>query len=100
MVLSFAEGVVDKIEEIYLAQEGPRFSKWTSDLNQQIVYLEQRMRQASIDFTVVKVRQNCDNMHLTIDGDADQVSWMDMALLVWAHNRRLDHMLVLEHIDG
>lgn len=100
MTLSFAEGVVDRMEEIYRAQEKPRFYKWSIDLNDQLEYLEERMNRANIDFTVMKVRQNCDNMHLTVTGDPDQVAWMDMALLVWANNKRCKHLLVLEHIDG
>lgn len=100
MTLSFADGVVDRMEEIYRAQEKPRFYKWSIDLNDQLEYLEERMNRANIDFTVTKVRQNCDNMHLTVTGDPDQVAWMDMALLVWANNKRCKHLLVLEHIDG
>lgn len=100
MGLNFNEGVVDRMEEIYRAQEKPRFYKWTIDLNDQLGYLEERMYRAGIDFTVTRVRQNCDNMCMTIDGDPDQVAWMDMALLVWANNKRCKHLLVLEHIDG
>lgn len=99
MALNFIEGVVENMEEIYLAQEKPRFYKWSIDLNDQLEYLEERMHLAGIDFTVTKVKQNCDNMHLTIDGDPDHVSWMDMALLVWSHNKGCKHMLVLEHND-
>lgn len=73
------------------------FYKWTIDLNDQWVYLEERIHRAGIDFTVTRVRQNCDNMHVTIDGDPDQVAWMDMALLVWSNNKRCKHLLVLEH---
>ncbi|AIA64783.1 hypothetical protein HL10_gp253 [Cronobacter phage CR8] len=97
MALHFKDGVVDRMEEIYRAQEKPRFYKWTIDLNDQWVYLEERIHRAGIDFTVTGVRQNCDNMHVTIDGDPDQVAWMDMALLVWSNNKRCKHLLVLEH---
>lgn len=100
MGLTFIGGVVDRMEEIYRAQERPRFYKWSIDLNDQWEYLEERMHRAGIDLTVTKVKQNCDNMHVTVLGDADQVAWMDMALLVWSNNRRCKHLLVLEHSNG
>lgn len=100
MALSFIDGVEEHMEDIYQAQEKPRFYKWTVDLNSQFQYLEDRMNRAGIDFTVTRVRQNCDNMHLTVSGDPDQVAWMDMAVLAWSNNKRCKHLLVLEHVDG
>lgn len=97
MALNFKEGVVNRMEEIYLAQEKPRFYKWSVDLNDQLDYLEGRMNRANIDLTVTKVRQNCENMCLTVDGDSDHVAWMDMALLNWSYNKGLQHLLILEH---
>lgn len=97
MALRFSDGVVDRMEEIYRAQERPRFYKWCVDLNSQIVFLEERMWKANINLEVVKVKQNCDNMHFTVSGDPDHVAWMDMALLVWSHNKKCNHLLVLEH---
>lgn len=97
MGLSFSDGVVDRMEEIYRAQEKPRFYKWSLDLNDQWEYLEERMHKAGITFNVVKVKQNCDNMHVTLEGDVDQVAWMDMALLLWSLKKRCKHLLVLEH---
>lgn len=97
MTLKFSDGVVDRMEEIYRAQEKPRFYKWCVDLNSQIVFLEEKMWKANVDLEVVKVKQNCDNMHFTVVGDPDQVAWMDMALLGWSHNKKCKHLLVLEH---
>lgn len=97
MALTFIDGVVDRMEEIYRAQEKPRFYKWTIDMNDQLAYLEERVTLAGIDLTITKVRQNCDNMHMTVSGDPDHVAWMDMALLVWSHNKKCKHLLVLEH---
>lgn len=97
MALNFSGGVVDRMEEIYRAQEKPRFYKWTIDMNDQLEYIEERINRAGIDLTVTKVKQNCDNMHFTVSGDPDHVAWMDMALLAWSHNRRCKHLLVLEH---
>lgn len=100
MGLKFNDGVVDIIEEIYRAQERPRFYKWSIDLNDQWEHLEGHLNRREIDFTVTKVRQNCDNLHVTIVGDPDHVAWMDMSLLVWAHCHKAKHLLVLEHVDG
>lgn len=97
MGLKFGEGVVDRVEDIYLKQEKPRFYKWSLDLNEQFKYLEGRMERAEIAFTVTRARQNCENLHLTVEGDPDEVSWMDMALLVWSYNKGMKHLLVLEH---
>lgn len=97
MALNFSDGVVDRMEEIYRAQDKPRFYKWTTDLNDQLEYVEERINLAGIDLTVTKVKQNCDNMHMTVSGDPYHVAWMDMALLVWSHNRRCKHLLVLEN---
>lgn len=97
MTLRFSDGVVDRMEEIYRAQDKPRFYKWCVDLNSQIVFLEEKMWKANVDLEVVKVKQNCDNMHFTVAGDPDHVAWMDMAVLAWSHNKKCKHLLVLEH---
>lgn len=98
MGLKFDDLVVEKMEEIYAAQDKPPLYKWSIDLNAQLEYLKIRIRQAGIDLTVTKVRQNCDNMCFTIDGDLHHVAWMDMALLGWSYNKGCQHLLILEHV--
>lgn len=42
------------------------------------------------------LRQNCDNIHVMVYGDRDQVSAMDMKLLTHAQNKKFTHLVVLE----
>lgn len=97
MKLIFSDELSEQLENIFRAQEKPRFYTWSVELNEQFEYLEGILEARGVELTVAKVRQNCDNLCLSVIGDADEVAWMDMALLVYAHNHRYKHLLVLEH---
>ena len=97
MGLKFTDELADDLEKIYLAQERPRFYKWSLQLNSQFAFLEEKMDNLGLEFDVAKVRQNCDNLHVSVKGDVNQVARMDMALLLWAHQRSMEHYVVLEH---
>lgn len=98
MKLIFNDELSEQLENIFRAQEKPRFYLWCTELNDQFEYLEGILEGRGVELTVAKVRQNCDNLCLSVIGDADEVAWMDMALLVYGHNRRYKHLLVLEHM--
>lgn len=98
--MNYGKGIAERMEEIYLAQEKPRFYKWVVELNDQLAYLEMRVHKANIDLDIVGIRQNCDNMHLVVEGDSDEIAWMDMALLARGNRMNYKHFLVLEHGNG
>lgn len=95
--LKFTDAMVDKLEDIYRAQEKPRFYSWAFELNDQFKVLEERMSMAGVSFVVTNVRQNCDNLCLSVSGEPDEVAWMDMALLGYSNRKRYKHLLILEH---
>lgn len=97
MRLRFTDELADQLEDIYRSQERPRFYFWSDELNDQFKFLEKRMARADIYFTALRSRQNCDNLHITVQGDPDRVSQMDAMLLAYSHRKGYKHLLILEH---
>lgn len=94
--LEMSDELIDKLEAIYKAQEKPRFYKFSYELNAQLIYLCKRLNWMDYTFKVVNVRQNCDNLHITLSGDADQIAWADASIMRWSHTSRFSHFIVLE----
>lgn len=97
MRLKFTDELATVLEDIYQAQKRPRLYAWTVELNEQFLFLEARMERADIDLTVIRVRQNCDNLHVTVQGDADRVAQMDAMLIGHSVRKNYKHLLILEH---
>lgn len=97
MRLNFSDELADKLENIYAAQPRPRLYAWSVELNDQFLFLEKKMGKAEIDFIVVSVRQNCDNLHVSVHGDPDRVAQMDLVLLGYSNRKSYKHLLILEH---
>lgn len=98
--INFPDEWAEKLEEIYRAQEKPRFYKFSVDLNDQFMYLEDCLEGYNITVDVKRVRQNCDNIHVTVAGDRDQIAWMDSKLIAYSTREQHKHLLVLEWDNG
>lgn len=99
MQIEMTDEQVDVLESIYFF-EGQDYKERLArryQFNEQFLYIEDVMEKRGIKFVTEKVRQNCDNIHVSVKGDPDEVAWMDMALLVYAHQKKFKHLVVLEH---
>lgn len=100
MHLVVSEDLADQLEKIYLSLlKIPRFYGWCLDINNQLEFLESKLKQFDLKFTVQDFIQDGDNLVVTVSGDPDQVSRMDMALLVYSNAKSMQYLVTLRHID-
>jgi len=99
MHLVVSENLAEHLEKIYLAQPKPRFYGWCLDINNQLEFLESKLKQFDLEFTVEDFTQDGDSLRVTVSGDPDQVSRMDMALLVYSNAKSMQYLVTLRHMD-
>lgn len=98
MQIEMTDDQIDLLERIYFfeGQDYRARLKRQYQFNEQFLFVEDLMERRNIKFVTKSLRQNCDNIHVMVYGDRDQVAAMDMKLLTHAHNKKFTHLVVLE----
>lgn len=93
--LMLSPGVIDRLEEIYAASPFNKIGL-RQDIESQATFLERALKRTFRHVTVTRARQNCYNVYFTLSGDRDEIAWADSLVMVYAFNRAMKHLLVLE----
>lgn len=94
--LSHAQEVILKIKEIHYSQG----ASWREEVDYQMVHLCDQIRKHDIHFEIVGAEIKDNGLCLKIDGDSEEIVWMDMDLLSYSHRARFTNLLFLEENDG